>query len=169
MPFGLAFDSMMVRQRGETAVFIRIAMFVLLLPTVADAQFSLNATELGFGAEQDGPTHAGTCGKDACRATLPVKLGGDVCILNIRVGAPAAEGWGSILFAAGPCRSGRMLVVKGYPASTGYVPDRFGAATLAFDVPFQSAKWANLPDGWDDAVVHEAARVRLDIVAVKLP
>jgi hypothetical protein len=149
-------------------MFARTALVVaLLLPDVAWAQFSLAVTQIGGRYENDGEAHTGTCAKDACRAVLPVRIGGDACVLSVRVGAPTVAGWGQILFAAGPCRSGRKLAISGNSAATGYALNRFGAASLSFVVPFQLAKWAwAMPSSdWGDGVVHKAATVRLDIVA----
>ena len=157
---------------GSSIMLARIALVAALLPPgVARAQFSLAVTQIGGKYENDGQAHTGTCAKDACRAILPVQIGGDggdVCVLSVRVGAPTVAGSGRILFAAGPCRSGRKLAISGYPAATDYVLNQFGAASLSFVVPFQSAKWAMPSNDWDDAVVHEAATVRLDIVATNV-
>jgi len=148
----------------------RILVFVALLsPCAAKAQFSLAATQIGADGEAIGDAHDGTCTEDACRATLPVAVADDVCVLNVRVGAPERGGTGPILFAAGPCRSGRRLAVTPYPAEALYHLDRFGAATASFDVPFQAGNEGNFPNNMDDGVVHPFARVRLDIIATAMP
>ena len=50
-------------------------------------------------------------------------------------------------------------MVSGYADS--YQLDRLGAASVTFRTPFQPAGW---PRGMDDAVFHNSAWVRLDII-----
>jgi hypothetical protein len=142
----------------------RTAILVaLLLPSVAEAQFSLDVTQIDPGSQNDGPTGAGVCAKDACRATVPLQVGDDLCVLNLRVGAPGGDGWGQISLALGPCRSGQVRVISGDPFPARYHLDRFGAASLAIAVPIQS-QWGGIP-GFDDGILRPDASVRLDIIA----
>jgi hypothetical protein len=97
----------------------RIAIVVaLLLPSAADAQFSLDVTQIDLGFLEDGPAGAGACANDACRATIPLRIRYDFCVLNLRVGAPGSDGWGQITSALGPCRSGTVRVISGDPLPT---------------------------------------------------
>jgi len=114
---------------------------------VARAEFTLDVTQVGYDGASEGPTCAGTCAATACRATLPVKIGVDLCILNVWLGVPrilwaggpAGGPIGRIRFAAGSCRSGAKAAIAGYPASAWYYPDRFGAVSKTFYVQFEPA------------------------------
>jgi len=141
----------------------RTAILVaLLLPSTAEAQFSLDVTQIDPGSQNDGPTGAGVCAKEACRATVPLRIGDDMCVLNLRVGAPGGDGWGQILLALGPCRSGRVRAISGDPFPAKYQLDRFGAASLTISVPIQP-QWEGIP-GFDDGVLRPDEAGRLDII-----
>ncbi|HTW72858.1 MAG TPA: hypothetical protein VME47_23480 [Acetobacteraceae bacterium] len=152
--------------RGALAVTICTALGIFWSPmAMARAEFTLDVTQVGYDGGSEGPTYAGTCAGAACRATLPVKLGGDLCILNVWVGAPAGDGEGSVRFSAGPCRSGQRLAIVDFPVWAGYGIDRFGAATKTFNVPFHPAGGATYSGGIDDGVFHSSVSIRLDIIA----
>ena len=149
----------------------RTAIIVaLLLPSAAEAQFSLGVTQIEPGSQEEGgsqeedATRAGTCAKDACRATVPLRVGDDLCVLNLRVGAPGDDGRGQISAALGPCRSGRVRAISGDPFSAEYHLDRFGASSLVVAVPIQPPQWRGMT-GLDDGVIRPDAAVRLDIIA----
>lgn len=145
----------------------RVALFiVLLLPGVAWAQFSLAVTQIDNDTREDIPTYQGVCAADACRATMPVRVGGDLCIMNVNLAAPDASLAGRVLFSVGPCRSGVKL--SNYPVSAGYFLDRLGATSQTVRMLFQPANWTPGTDDLNDAVVHETATLRLDIIATKV-
>jgi len=144
--------------------FRQILAIALLLPLSARAQFSLTATQVGL-AGPDAESHAGNCSRDACRAIIPVRWGGEVCALNIRVAAPTREGWGGVMFAAGPCQSGRKVAVSPNASETGYTLDHVFAASQQFVVPLQSAAESIANKLIDDGVLHKPVVVRLDIIA----
>jgi hypothetical protein len=58
---------------------------VPLSPVTAHSQFDLTVTQTGFA---DGLPVAGLCSFDACRASVAVTIGDDLCILNVRVNKP---------------------------------------------------------------------------------
>jgi hypothetical protein len=142
---------------------------LLVLPVAAKAQFSLDVTQVGQAAvgqaaQEDYPAHTGTCAKDACRATLPVQISGDWCVLNVRVGAPDRGGNGQVLFALGPCRSTLPRAIPGDAALASYHLDRIGAASLVLPIISRPTQWDGVI-GLDDGVVRPDASVRLDIIA----
>ena len=139
----------------------------LLLPTAAEAQVSLNVTQIDPGSQEDGPARAGACSNDACRATVPLRVGDDLCVLNLRMGMPDRDGWGQISLALGPCRSGQVRTISGDPFSANYHLDRFGAASVAIAVPIQPPQWMGRI-GFDDAVRRPDPAVRLDIIATAM-
>jgi hypothetical protein len=145
-------------------VIVRILIAVgLLLPTVAWAQFTLDVTQIHQGpGQEDERTYHGACAKDACRATIPLQVEGDVCVLNLRVSPPDSAGNGQISQALGPCRSGRVggMVLAGSPVA--YHVDHFGAASVTLPLVLQPSEW-NSP--YDDGVVRATPAVRLDIIA----
>src|SRR5580700_8385995 len=151
----------------EPSVLARAAILVaLLLPSVAEAQFRLDVTQIDPRSQEDGLTHAGVCAEDACRATIPLQIEDDLCVLNLRVGAPRGDGRGEISLALGPCRSGQVRAIPGDPFSAQYHLDRFGAASLVIAVPVRP-QWMSIP-GLDDGVQHPNAAVRLDIIATAM-
>jgi hypothetical protein len=141
---------------------------ILILPHVAQAQFSLVATQLGYRDEADGASYEGICSRDACRATLPIRMFGIRCVLNIRVSAPTKAGSGGVLFAAGPCEGGyRLDLGPRNSFSAKYEVDSFGAVSKTYDVPIGSSADTSLDNGMDDGVVHPLVRVRLDVIATR--
>ena len=145
----------------------RIAIVVaLLLPSAADAQFSLDVTQIDPESVEDGPALAGACASDACRATVPLRVGDDLCLLNLRVGVPGIDDWGQISSALGPCRSGKVRVISAEPLPTRYHLDRVGAASLVISLPIQP-QWNGVV-GLDDGVRRPDPAVRLDIIATAM-
>jgi hypothetical protein len=125
----------------------------------AAAQFSLVVTQIDAGRQD--PVEA-TCSHDACRATLAAKFGGDVCILNIRVGAPSHRRTGSVRIAAGPCRSGRAMFTPESAKQSSYTVDDFGAFTETIQLPVGSSPWA---DDRSDLVFRTGISLRIDVIA----
>jgi hypothetical protein len=123
------------------------------------AQFSLVVTQTDAGKEN--PVEA-TCSHDACRATLAAKFGGDVCILNIRVGAPSHRGTGTVEIANGPCRSGRAIFTPESAKQSFYTVDDFGAFTETIQLPVGSKPWA---DDRSDLVLRTGISLRIDVIA----
>jgi len=141
---------------------------VLIFPCAAQAQFSLVATQLGYKDEETGASYAGICSRDACRATIPIRIFGIRCVLNIRVSAPTKAGFGSVLFASGPCERGyRIDLANGNSRSDRYELDSFGAMSKAYDLPFGPSSNPSFGNGTDDGVVHPSVRVRLELIATQ--
>ncbi len=145
-----------------------MALILLILPGVAEAQFSANVTQIGLGSPtDDDPAYPGVCAEDACRATIPLLFGNDLCVLNLRVGAPSIEGWGQIRLAMGPCRSGRVRSLSADRSLARYHLDSFGATSIVLTLPIQPPQWNGI-EGLDDGVLrHADAAVRVDIIATE--
>jgi hypothetical protein len=146
------------------------ALLLLLLPGVAEAQFSLDVTQVAVGSPQgDDPAYPGVCAREACRATIPLLLrDDDLCVLNLQVAAPRRDGWGQIWLALGPCRSGRTRTIAEFASSAHYHLDRLGATSVALVLPIEPPRRES-GGGYDDGVVHADVTVRLDIIATTRP
>lgn len=151
--------------RRVKAGAIALSVFVLLhdAPS-ARAEFTLSVTEAGRGSRDDGPAYPAACSKTACRATLPIHVGVDACILNVWLGAPTPNGMGGIRFVAGPCRSGRQVSIPDGVATTAYRLDRFGARSSTYELQFV------IREGSGDFVNSvEVGAVRLDVICTEAP
>jgi hypothetical protein len=145
-----------------------LSHFVLVYPLpmcAAAARRTLNVTQVGNYAEPVGQTYKGNCVKDVCWATLPVQVGGDLCVLDLRAAVPGKQGWGKILLAVGPCRSGGKLAISDCAGSTSYRLDEFRATRLTIKVPFRLATSELDANCVNDGVVLTDAALRVDIVA----
>jgi hypothetical protein len=153
-------------KQGHLAVIARtVAILLLLLPGVAEAQFRLDVTQIALGSPQeDDPAYPSACARDACRAAIPLLLGDDLCVLNVQIGAPSSDGWGQIWLALGPCRSSRVRVISNGLSSAKYHLDRFGVASMVLELSIQPRQWRGI-EGLDDGVRRADAAVRLDIIA----
>jgi hypothetical protein len=143
-------------EKKNQKTFASMALVLLVLPRFAFGQFSLVVTQIGPDGEEYGDAYAAHCADDACRATLPVRIDRDWCVLNIRVGAPARSGTGRVILALGPCRSKKTRAI-----SAGWTPEvyklgQFASVSTEYDVP--------LDDPFDIAA---AFSVRLDIIAAR--
>ncbi len=142
-----------------------LAILVLLFPLIAKAEFKMEVTQVGPGSPQDDEApYPGACAMDACRATVPLLLGDDICILNVRVGAPSSAGWGQIQLAIGPCRSGRVRSLPPATSPARYHLDSFGATSIMLALPIEPPRWMGI-EGLDDGVRHAEAAVQIDIIA----
>jgi hypothetical protein len=141
---------------------------MIAVPSLARAQFSLVATQIGPKEEPIGTSYAATCAKDACRVTLPVYVAQVGCVMNVRVSRPTRHGMGNILFAAGPCQGGFKVAVD--KDSFFYQLDEFGAVSETYTLMFVPASPSTMiegPFGSNDLVFRPSARfeLRLDLIA----
>ncbi len=150
-------------------LILRMLYAMLLLPTIAHAQFSLVARQVGAQAPSEDTSYIGICSKDACRATLPVYFDNVPCVVNVRVAAPNRYGGGRIDFAAGPCRGGFEIRIAPNSATALYETDQFGASTGVFRLDIQPLTVTgdiDDPPGINDGVVRPTTAVELDIIAI---
>jgi hypothetical protein len=144
---------------------IALSIFLLLHhASPARAEFTLSVTEAGRGSRDDGPAYPAACSKIACRATLPIHVGVDACILNVWLGAPTRNGMGGIRFVAGPCRSGRQVSIPDGVATTAYRLDRFGATSSTHELQFLIHEASG-----DFVNSVEVGAVRLDVICTEAP
>jgi len=146
-----------------------IVCAILAVPSLAHAQFSLVATQIGPKDEPIGDPYIAICAKDACRVTLPVYVERVGSVLNVRVSAPTRQGMGSIIFAAGPRQGGYDLAVDPGAASANYQLDPLGAMTRSYFVSFVRKGFGETYSrGFlNDGVVRPipGAELRLDLIA----
>ncbi len=155
------------RSAGLSRIFL---CGMLVLPSMAFARFSVVARQLAYKEDAVGASYAGICTRYACRATLPIRMFGIRCVLNIRVSAPTKAGSGGVLFAVGPCEGGyRLELGPRNSFSAKYEVDSFGAMSKTYDVPIGSSADTSLDNGMDDGAVHPLVRVRLDVIATRRP
>jgi len=141
---------------------------VIALPSIAHAQFSLVATQLGLKDEASGRSYTATCAKDACRVTLPLMVAGIYCVLNIRASAPSTAGWGGLVFALGPCERGfQVKLAAGDSMSSRYQLDPFGAMSKVYFLPYGPPFFSFSGNGMDDGVARPSAMIRLDLIATQ--
>ena len=148
----------------------RILCVLLLLPSIARAQFSLVARQVGPGDQAGYTSYDGICAKDACRVTLLVYVDKVPCVLNARVSAPDKVGGGEIRLATGPCRGGFERELNAGTAFARYQLDQFGATVETLRLQFRPrtvSGEADFPAGMDDGVVRPGTSVELDIIAAK--